>query len=138
MIAEGMDSLGGVGNEESRILSLPSLFDEFSSLDKNARVSQKEEHAVVELGQRKLRLSHSTYKTSGEMESYSRTTRMDDGKWVTVQIRRWGWNDFVWGVKLDIFDDKGKAIKKDDHVIRSALMAVTGKYYLTVSDEWTS
>ena len=91
-----------------------------------------------------MRLSHRVF-GDGLLEAYSRTIQMDDGKWVTVQIRRWS-NVYAF-VAVDLFDDKGKVIASvkesncngalavpsqdirdgKDVLIKGALRAVTGK-----------
>lgn len=107
---------------------------------------------VVKLGDKETKFSHQDF---GErLEAYSQTTRGADGKWITVQVRRWlNFSEFY---AIEIFNDKGKSVAlvrdfdcgaymlispkakkgRKDIFIQSALFAVTGKNYYIIVADW--
>lgn len=106
-------------------------------------------------GEEEWEIKLSKHLFNPQLEAYSRTTRLDDGRWVTVQIRRWVGTLLNQHVAIDVFDGEGKlqAAVRDsdcegrlaitpqekgygkDQIIQGALLAVTGrKYPVVVSD----
>lgn len=148
MMAGGIAQVWGA--DECKPSIAHQIFDDFQSLDSQLRpLSQTAEELSFKVkGEREIKLSNYTW---GGLKAYSRTTKLEDGRWVTVQIRRW--IGFIHDkVSLDVFDGQGKltaSVRYSDcngaliispqqarsgeaPIIQSALLAVTGENYQIV------
>ena len=150
MIAGGLEFEVSCASEK-----MNELFSSFKSLYEQERTIQNNTKATVVSGSHSLILSRQSWVNNSDwITAYSRTTKMDNGKWVTVQIRKW--EGFYGRLTMEIFGDHANSLASatisncgeglgvsmeelqqgKNTIIQGALRAVTGKdYEVVVSDK---